>query len=1118
MKVVALVGREAARLRRLATVAALLWPATLACAALLGGALVLADGRWLAASPLWPFVIWGGAIGAGVAGWWRLRRYFLATAATPRVAVAIEGEQRQRRGAIEGLLEVAPQGGALVGHTDARLAAVLAPVEATPAPAHHRVMRWRAVAGGLALAAAVGAAALSHGTAADGWRALWHPVAAWRGTLVPPIGVEGLTSRVIRGGTLDLRLTASGRRVLRLRWRQTGGAWRDSVVALASGTGTLRLGPIDADLALLATDGRATTDTLRTRVADRPFLGDVVVQAVYPAYLGRPAERLAVDAPIAVPEGTQLRVEGQASEPLTAVQLVSAAGARIPLGVRGVGFAGTFRPTGLEAWRWEARGAAGPIEDVPAPLEIEVVADAAPRVEIVEPTGELKVGPADRVGLEIVAQDDQQLRGVWLRRSVLSPAGAVTDVTEYRLSDARESEWVGGAVQALGDLALAPGAAVRFEAVARDAVPGRPETVSAPLLLRVPTAAEERAAARDVGEAAVAAARAAAQAQAQLAERTATEARTRTDRPSPPTASSAARPDAATPPANATSAMRFDGAERAKEIAAQQRAMQERVSGLEETAREMEDRLREAGALDTSLARQLQDAQRLLREAMTPELAEALRRVEQSAGDLNAERTRQSLADLAAQQQRMREALEKSAEMLRRAALEGAMKTTADQAQELAQAQRALADSARRRPPEAREAEALARESRELAEAMASLQERLAQSRARTGASQTERAAAEARRSEAALQEAMRQAREAAAAGASPAARDTARRDAAEAAAQAAQAMAEAAAAMQQARAGQVSEWKGELTQALDRSVQEMMQLAQEQEALAREAQQNPSDPSLQGRQSALQQGMQTAQRRLAEQGRQSALLSARSEQMVRQAQQQVSEAARDAAQAPSGTSAQQSMQEAADALRQAAAQLTRDRDRAASAQSASGVPEMLEQLQQLAQQQGQLNGQMQSLLGGAQARGSQGVDAEARARARELARSQREVARALYQVADADPTGRAQEMAREARVLAQALDQGIADPATQARQERLFRRMLDAGRALEQDQQDEAQRRESRAARGTARFTPAGGPQRGAAAERYQLPTWEELRGLSAEERRLVLEYFRALNAGKVP
>ena len=43
----------------------------------------------------------------------------------------------------------------------------------------------------------------------------------------------------------------------------------------------------------------------------------------------------------------------------------------VALAVRGVTFAGGFRPSGLEAWRWEARGAAGRIEDVPAPLEIE---------------------------------------------------------------------------------------------------------------------------------------------------------------------------------------------------------------------------------------------------------------------------------------------------------------------------------------------------------------------------------------------------------------------------------------------------------------------------------------------------------------------------------------------------------------------------------------------------------------------------------------------------------------------------------------------------------------------------------------------------------------------------
>jgi hypothetical protein len=134
------------------------------------------------------------------------------------------------------------------------------------------------------------------------------------------------------------------------------------------------------------------------------------------------------------------------------------------------------------------------------------------------------------------------------------------------------------------------------------------------------------------------------------------------------------------------------------------------------------------------------------------------------------------------------------------------------------------------------------------------------------------------------------------------------------------------------------------------------------------------------------------------------------------------------------------------------------------------------------------------------------------------MARSQREVARQLDELSDSDPTGRAQELAREARMLAQAFDQGAVDPATQARQERLFRRMLDAGRSLEQEQRDETQRRESRAARGIERFTPPRGSARGAAATRYTVPSWEELRGLSADERRLVIEYFRRLNAEPRP
>ena len=67
------------------------------------------------------------------------------------------------------------------------------------------------------------------------------------------------------------------------------------------------------------------------------------------------------------------------------------------------------------------------------------------------------------------------------------------------------------------------------------------------------------------------------------------------------------------------------------------------------------------------------------------------------AEQLSGEQSKQSLAELAEQQKRMREALEKSAEILKRAALEGAMQTLKDEATELAKAQRdAAGDSARK--------------------------------------------------------------------------------------------------------------------------------------------------------------------------------------------------------------------------------------------------------------------------------------------------------------------------------------------------------------------------------------------------------------------------------------
>ncbi len=80
-----------------------------------------------------------------------------------------------------------------------------------------------------------------------------------------------------------------------------------------------------------------------------------------------------------------------------------------------------------------------------------------------------------------------------------------------------------------------------------------------------------------------------------------------------------------------------------------------------------------------------------------------MQKLQGAAKQLNAQDAQQSLASLAEMQKRLREQLEKSAQMLQRAAFEGAMQTLHDEARDIAGREQALADSraapGRGRPP-----------------------------------------------------------------------------------------------------------------------------------------------------------------------------------------------------------------------------------------------------------------------------------------------------------------------------------------------------------------------------------------------------------------------------------
>jgi hypothetical protein len=813
------------------------------------------------------------------------------------------------------------------------------------------------------------------------------------------------------------------------------------------------------------------------KVADRPFLGGIAMRAVYPAYLGREPEGLAIGEATRVPAGTVIEISGRASTELNEVRLVNEhttnnadTSILTPLGHA---FRGRLTPRASGSWRWVAAGAAGPVTDVPPPLTVEVIPDSLPRVEIVAPMNDTLVSPGAKVTLRMVAMDDHGLASIDIESWPVTN-GKSGERASVKVADHPGPIWGTSLVLDVASRGLDAGDVLHLKVAATDNSPWALRGESRELIVRVATSEEQRDMARTTGDSAVAAAEAAIKAQKALERRAADAAQDRAS---------------AASDGKGGDKMSFEAAQKAKALAEDQKAMADQVKQLSDVAKALEQQLREAGALDSGLAKQLQEAQAMLREALTPEMLEQMKKLEQGAQELSKGDVQQSLEALKEQQRRMREQLEKSAEMLRRAAMEGSMQTLSDEARELANKQRALGDSTAARPEAAREqtAKDLADRTDRLEKQMEKLQDRLDNAKATTGAAKT----GEARQNAQGAEEKLR-------AGADKSGEAAAKMD-------------KAADAMKEARDGQIKEWKQELTSALDQSIQELLQMSREESSLQQQVKSGAAKgEDARGQQSALKQGLDAAAQRLQKEAQKSTLLSGRSQGAVTEAQQKVDQATQQASDPRTSQQSAQAMNEAAEALNKAAASLARDRERANTASSASGFAEMIQQMQEMAGKQGNINSQAQSLMPQPGSAMSQMAQAQSRA----LARQQRQIADKLDELSDAAAGEKAAKMAQEARQLADALEGSRIDASTLARQQQLFKKMLDAGRSLEKEDREESEKREAKSAVDPKQFTPQSAPPKTKDATRFREPTWDELRGLTADERRIILDYFKKLNA----
>ena len=1054
--------------------------------------LLLGAGAWAArlewfSAPYWVFVAWAVALAA-------LAALVLAAVrsdgrySSAGIARWLEERGVWRAGSLSSLLDTPAPGTspALLGAADEFRAAEIdargaAALDAVRAPVRSRVL---AGLGALVLGAAVlGSAGPVRGTAA----ALWHPARAWEMT-TSPVRIRASAREIDRGGSVTLQLEALGRRQAVLWTRAPGEGWRPEAVALDSaGRASRTLGPLRSDIYARLTSGTRSSDTLMVHVRLPVFLGSLTVTAHYPRYLGMEDEPVPTSGDtIIVPAGTRLDAHGAATASLRSAAWVS--GDHVDsLSVSGSEFQGALTPRASAEYRLALVTAAGvTLGGDTVRLPIRVLADAAPEIDVPVPGADTVAPLSMRLPLVIDVRDDHGLTAVALelrrQRGGRAPDSLRTE--PIALPGGRPDRAVLAHELDLGRIGLEPGDTLRYRARAVDNSPGRQVARSREYLIRVPTASELRATQREATEAVGSRLDSLANRSRELERSTQDVAQTEQRKQDSQSGSG-------------DDALSFEQAKKAEAVAQAQEQLLKDAEAVRDALEALQKSAESAGLDDPAFRQRLEELQQQLDRALTPEMREKLAELQRALQDLSAERTQEALKDLAKAQQQLREALERSRELFERAALEGDMANLAEESKELAEEQRqwneqvSSADSAAAAAAEkalADRADSLAAAMRKTAEEMDSegQQQQLEQS-----ADQAAQAANE-----------MREAQQNAKAG---------KRSAAQQKGQKAAEMLGPLSGQMQEQMEQMQEgWKEEVTQALDRALAETSRLTERELQLQQNLRAGAPGPQARAEQGAIEEGVQRLQDQVKAAAGKNALVSQQIAASLALAQEHMSKA-RDAVStaAPNPRAAADRAGAAIDALNTAAYQLIRSRGDVSGSASGSGMAEAMEQMSKLAGQQGALGQQGASLLPMA-GRG------DIRTQLQQLGAQQRALAEQLERMRAQGGRAGTAELAEEARDLARRLEAGRIDRQTVERQERLFRRMLDAGRTLQGEERDEKKERQSQA--GTdeqLRLPPALRARLEADGDRPRLPGWDELQRLSPEERRLVVDYFRRLSDG---
>ena len=726
---------------------------------------------------------------------------------------------------------------------------------------------------------------------------------------------------------------------------------------------------------------------------------------------------------------------------------------------------------------------------------VQTIADRPPLLSVSAPSGDVDLPPGGKVPLAASAADDFGLTDLSVAYEI--EGGARGRVPAVRWPDERKEATFEGAWDA-GGLGLLPGQAATFwlELRDNDRVSGPHVTTSARFSIRFPTLSEVYDKIEDQQTDAADKMKQALDQARELAKQT-----------------EELKRDLQQAPRDRRSDAGWDKRQEAKEAAERQAEIAEKMQQVAEQLEQSNQQAAENQAYRDDILAKMQEISKLVRELDSPELKDAIRKLQESLQQVDPRRLEANLQKLQQSQQELMKGLERTLELLKRVRQEEELHAAARRAEDLARRQEALERQAEKkgdgaeRERLAKSQEQTSKETQELQKKLEELAKELQQSGMQKPSEQTQSAQQNVEQAQPQQQSAASQMRQ----GKNDAARQSSR--------SAKQSLMQASQQLQEAARQMSDDGQRQLADAVRRSAQDLVDLSREQEdALSR-----PGSPDEHAqRQQDLREGAQRVSDDLFDMAKKTPFLPPDAQRALGEALEKMKRS-EDAYSQHAPEEGQAKGGEASGALNAAVIALKSAEKSMCQQGSGQGQPKPQasgrEQVQSLTGQQSDLNQDTQSLV--ERLTQQQRLAAGNQEALEQLAARQEAIRRGLeeaqqQQQNDGDLLGRLDEAKRDMEEVAKHLREGRLDNDLNERQNRILSRLLDAQRSVNRREFDE--KRESHTGQDVARVSPPPIPtallEPKARAERDLLRARAER--YPAEYRELVESYLRRLQESR--